>query len=98
MATPDVSNASTLHGYRLSSNQNHLCIGIDHSATGSTNSTRNCSGLHDNLGVSEVDFSRYGMAMVKTMPPDSSGYAVDCGESDLLPDDCSRMTATAVVH
>jgi hypothetical protein len=38
------------------------------------------------------------MPMVKTTPPDSSGYVVDCGMADLPLDDCSRMTATAVVH
>jgi hypothetical protein len=52
----------------------------------------------DNLGVSEVDCSRNDMPMVKTTPPDSSGYAFDCGIADLPLDDCSRMTATAVMH
>jgi hypothetical protein len=98
MATPDVSNASTVHGYRLCSNQNRLCIGFDNSVAGSTPKVRDFSCLHYILSVSEVECSRNGMAMLKTTPPDSSGYAVDCGIADLPLDDCSRMTAKSVVH
>jgi F0F1-type ATP synthase epsilon subunit len=32
------------------------------------------------------------------MPPDSSGYVVDCGIADLQAADCSIMTAAAVAH
>jgi hypothetical protein len=53
---------------------------------------------HDNLGVSKVDCSQNGMAMVNTAPPDSYGDVVDCGIVDHPPADCSRMTATAVAH
>jgi hypothetical protein len=33
MATPEVSNDSIVHSYRLSSNQNRFCIGCGHFAT-----------------------------------------------------------------
>jgi hypothetical protein len=54
--------------------------------------------LHDNLGVSEVDSSQKDMAMVKTPPPDTYGFAVDCGIADIPPSDGTRMTSRAVAH
>jgi hypothetical protein len=48
--------------------------------------------LHDSLGVSEVNCSRNGLEMVKTTPPDSSGYFVDCGIAD-IPADGTRAVA-----
>jgi hypothetical protein len=36
--------------------------------------------------------------MVKTTPPDSSGYADDCGIDDFHPADCSRMREPTVTH
>jgi hypothetical protein len=85
-----------VNGYRVSSNQNRLCIGFGRSETGCTPTKNDFIGLLDKLRVSEVDCSQIGMAtMLKTTPSDS---VVDRLIVDLPPDDCSRLTETAVVH
>jgi hypothetical protein len=67
-------------------------------ATGSTPAARDFISSHDNLGLSEVACSQNGMAIMNTTPLDTYGYVVDCGIVDHPPADCSRMTATDVVH
>jgi hypothetical protein len=98
MATPEVSYDSSVHGFRLSSNQNRFCIGFGNLETESTQTGRDFVGLHDNLGVSEVDCSQNGMTMVKITPLDTCGFAVDCGIADIPPADGTRIAARAVAH
>jgi hypothetical protein len=92
-ATPEASNASVVRIDRFYSHQNRSCAGFDHSAMESTPTAHDFISLHDSLGVSEVDCSGNGMAVVKTTPPDSSGYSVDCGISDILSPDFTRAVA-----
>jgi hypothetical protein len=98
MSTPEALNDYDEHGDRLSSHQHRSCSGFWRYATRSTPTARDLINSHDNLGVSEVDCSQNGKAMVNTTPPDSYGDVVDCGIVDPPPADCSRMTATAVEH
>jgi hypothetical protein len=98
MSTPEVLNDSVEHGDRLSSHQNRSCGGFGRCATRSTPTAHDFINSHDNLGVSEVDCSQNGKAMVNKTPPDSYGDVVDCGIVDHPLADCSRMTATAVAH
>jgi hypothetical protein len=55
VATPDVINASTAHGYRLSSNQNRSGIGFGRCVTENTPSARDVVHSGENIGVSKVD-------------------------------------------
>jgi hypothetical protein len=89
MSTPEALNDSIGHGDRLSSHQNRSCSGFRRSATGSTPTARDLIISPDNMGVSDVDCTQNGMAMVKTTPPDSYGYVVDCGIVYHPPADCS---------
>jgi hypothetical protein len=83
------------HGYCLSSNQNHSGIGFGRCVT--ENITSACDVVHsgENIGISN---SQYGMDTVKTAQPGVSGCVGDCGIFHLLPADCARMMATAVVY
>jgi hypothetical protein len=98
MATPDVSNTSTVHGYHLSSNQNRSNIGFGRCAKENTPSASDvvCSG--NNFGISKVDCSQYWRKTVRTAPPGVSGFVGDSGIKDLLLVVCARMKATDVVH
>jgi hypothetical protein len=98
MATPDVINASNAHGYRFSSNQNRSGIDFGRCVTENTPSARDVVHSGENIGISKVYCSQYGMYTNKTAQPGVSGCVGDCGISDLPPDDCARMMATAVVH
>jgi hypothetical protein len=95
VATPDANNASMAHGYCLSSKQNHSGIGFGRCVTENIPSA--CDVVHsgENIGISN---SQYGMDTVKTAQPGVSGCVGDCGISHLLPADCARMMATAVVY
>jgi hypothetical protein len=87
VTTPDVINASTTHGYRLSS-----CL------TENTPSARDVVHSAENIRISKVDCSQCGMDTSKTVQPGVSGCVGDCGISDLLLAECARVMATAVVH
>jgi hypothetical protein len=97
MATPDVINASNAHGYRLSSNQNRSGIECGRCATENTPSAHDVVHSGENIGISKVDFSHYGMDTSKTAQPGVSGCVGDCGISDLLLAYCAGMMATAMV-
>jgi hypothetical protein len=98
MATPDVVNASTAHGYHLSSNQNRSGIEFGRCVTENTPSARDVVPSGGNIGISKVDCSQYGMYTVKTSQPCVSGCVGDCGIPDLPLADCARMMATEVAH
>jgi hypothetical protein len=53
-----------------------------------TPSPRNVANSGDSIGISQVYCSQSGMEIVRTTPPDSSGYVADCVIVDLPPADC----------
>jgi hypothetical protein len=67
--TPDVINASTAHGCRLSSNQNRSGIKFGRCVTENTPSARDVVHSGENIGISMVDCSQYRMDTVKTAQP-----------------------------
>jgi hypothetical protein len=78
VATPDVINASTAHGYRLSSNQN--CSGIEFGRCMTENppSARDVVHSGENIGISKNDCCQYGMDTSKRAQPGVSGFAGLC--------------------
>jgi hypothetical protein len=64
-----------------------ISIDIGHCVKEHTPSPRNDVNSGNSIGISEVDCSQSGMEMVKTAPPDSSGYVADFRIADLPPAD-----------
>jgi hypothetical protein len=97
MATPEVFNASNAYGYHLSSNRDRSGIEFGRCVTENT-SARDVVYSGENIGISKVDCSQYGMDTSKTAQPGVSGCVGHCGISDLPLADCAQMMATTVVH
>jgi hypothetical protein len=82
MATPDVSNASIVHGYRLSSKQNHSVIDFGRCVKENASSAHDVVNYGNNFEISNADCSQYKMETVKTAPSGTSGCVVNCGIDD----------------
>jgi hypothetical protein len=95
---PDVLNDPNKDFSHHSCNQNRVSIGFGCSGMKNILSARDFARLVDDICISEVNCSRNGIGMVKTVPTDGNSKVGDFGNDDFPPADYERTTQTVVMN